>query len=375
MLALSAGFRHPSRSRRALRDDDVPRRAARPIRRRVMGIITGEMFIAFSMVLVMLAMSALAPLRTWRAAMGVAAAPSWKLALGLWTAGFGASLFLLTCIFGGALLRASDVLGASGNWLEGLWIFFTWRLLRPSAHRRRPRSPPRSYSVLALRLATRPGLLMGATFRRLHRLGSPCSAWGLAGLIDVNGQGFAIKQLFPQAHALDLGMGFIFASHKKAAVHARDVADLIGTAGGAPLPSATCRAGGHGDARGLWLYRDRASRRLWCAAGIRGRVLAGFASRIGARFGLSGVIVDRYGARRSGRSSLLAAAVARGDAQGGRTGFRRRARFRLGALYMLRWPELCEAFEQGGPAQPGAAERDGPHGRSACFWRSTSPCR
>ena len=127
----------------------------------VMGIIAGEMFIAFSMVLVVLAMSALAPLRAWRAVAGVASAPSWKLALGLWTAAFGAGLFLLSCIFGGALLRASSVLGASGDWLRGLWIFFTWSYglgIVGAAF------AATLYSVLALRLATRPGLLMAATF-------------------------------------------------------------------------------------------------------------------------------------------------------------------------------------------------------------------
>ena len=80
----------------------------------VMGIITGEMFIAFSIVLVVLAMSVIAPLRTWRAVLGVAAAPGWKLGLGLWLAAFGAGLFVLSSIFGGALLRASNVLSASG---------------------------------------------------------------------------------------------------------------------------------------------------------------------------------------------------------------------------------------------------------------------
>ncbi len=59
----------------------------------VMGIIAGEMFVAFSMPLVMLAMSALAPLRTWRAVLGVAAAPSRKLALGLWIAGSAPDCF------------------------------------------------------------------------------------------------------------------------------------------------------------------------------------------------------------------------------------------------------------------------------------------
>jgi hypothetical protein len=91
----------------------------------VMGFITGGEFVAFGILLGVLAMSTLVPTRAWRSVLGVAAAPSWQLALGLWITAFGIGLFLLSCIFGGALLRAPQVLGASGNWFGGLWIFFT----------------------------------------------------------------------------------------------------------------------------------------------------------------------------------------------------------------------------------------------------------
>src|ERR1700744_6298252 len=119
MLALSAGFiilPDPGANYATMSLHDAPL-VYTPA---VMGIITGEMFNAFSIPLLLLAMSALAPLRIWRAVLGVSAAPPRKLTLGLWLAGFGAALFLLTCIFGGALIRASSVLSASGSWLGGL---------------------------------------------------------------------------------------------------------------------------------------------------------------------------------------------------------------------------------------------------------------
>jgi len=308
----------------------------------VMGIITGEMFIAFSMVLVMLAMSALAPLRTWRAAMGVAAAPSWKLALGLWIAGFGAGLFLLTCIFGGALLRASDVLGASGNWLGGLWIFFTWAYglgVVGAAF------AATLYSVLALRLATRPGLLMGATFVAFI-VWVAVFGVGLAGFVDVNGQGFAIRQLFAQAHTLDLGMGFIFASHKKAAVHARDVADLIGTAGGALFLLQRAMLVAAAMLASLALSGPRVAPLVARSRNWK-RGLAGLTSVLSARFGLSGVIVGQIWSAPLWALVLLAAAVAAETVKAGEPVSVMALGFAWG-LYMLRWPELCEAFEQGG---------------------------
>ncbi len=309
----------------------------------VMGIIAGEMFIAFSMPLVMLAMSALAPMRTWRAVFGVAAAPSWKLALGLWIAAFGAGLFLLSCIFAGALLRASSVLGASGDWPGGLWIFFAWSYglgVVGAAF------AATLYSVLALRLATRPGLLMGATFIAFI-LWVAVFGVGLAGLIDIDGPPTAIAQLFPGAHALDLGMGFIFSSHKKAAVHAHDVADLISTPGGIRFLLM----------RGLLV------------------VVAVLAALISSGPRVAPLVVRKLGIRKprarrirqrperafrsDGRDRrpdlaplpralvLLAAAVAAETVKAGDQVSVVALGFAWG-LYMLRWPEVCEAFEQGG---------------------------
>lgn len=307
----------------------------------VMGIITGEMFIAFSMLLVVLAMSALAPMRAWRAVLGVASAPSWKLALGLWIAAFGAGLFLLTCIFGGALLRASAVLGASGHWLGGLWIFFTWAYglgIVGAAF------AAALYSVLALRLATRPGLLMGATFVSFI-IWVAVFGVGLAGLVDVNGQSFAMKQLFAHAHTLDLGMGFIFASHKKAALHARDVADLLSVPGGVRflmmrgtlvIVAALAALTMSGPRVAPLVVRSRSSK----------HGLTGFASVVGARFGLSGVVVSQVWSAPLWALPLLVAAIAAEAANAGSPISVVALGFAWG-LYMLRWPELCEVFERG----------------------------
>lgn len=308
----------------------------------VMGIITGEMFIAFSMVLVMLAMSALAPLRTWRATLGVAAAPSWKLALGLWTAGFGAGLFLLTCIFGGALLRASNVLSASGDWLGGLWIFFSWAYgmgIVGAAF------AAALYSVLALRLATRPGWLMGVTFVAFV-VWVALFGVGLADSIDVNGKTFALAQLFPQTTTNDFAMGFIFSSHKKPPVHAHAVADLISTAGG--IQFLLMRGGLVVIAMltALTLSGRRVAPLVVRSRNF-GRGLAGFASRLGTRFGLTGVIVGQTWSAPLWALVLVIAAVVAETVKAPD----QLAVVALGfawGLYMLRWPELCEAFEQGG---------------------------
>src|SRR5665213_1112601 len=78
MLALSAGFiilPDPGASYATMTFHGAPL-VYTPA---VMGIIAGAMFGAVSMPLVVLAMSALALMRTWRAVFGVAAAPSWKL--------------------------------------------------------------------------------------------------------------------------------------------------------------------------------------------------------------------------------------------------------------------------------------------------------
>jgi hypothetical protein len=308
----------------------------------LMGIIAGEMFIAFSMPLVMLAMSALAPLRTWRAVFGVAAAPSWKLALGLWTAAFGAGLFLLSCIFGGALLRASSVLGASGDWPGGLWMFFTWSYglgVVGAAF------AATLYSVLALRLALRPGLLMGATFIAFI-VWVAVFGVGLAGFVDIDGRGFAIAQLFPGAHNVDLGMGFIFSSHKKPAVQARDLADLITTPGGVRfllmrgalvVVAMLTALIASGPRVAPLVIRSRNSK----------SGLTGFAGALAARFGLTGVIVGQIWSAPYWALALLVAAVAVETVKAADPISVVALGFAWG-LYMLRWPEICEAFEHGG---------------------------
>jgi hypothetical protein len=339
MLALSAGFiilPDPGASYATMTFHDAPL-VYTPA---VMGVIAGEMFVAFSIPLVMLAMSVLAPLRAWRAVLGVAGGPGRKAALGLWLAGFGAGLFLLTCIFGGALLRASNVLAASGDLRAGLWIFFTWSYglgVVGAAF------AATLYSVLALRLATRPGLLMGATFLAFI-LWLAVFGVGLSGLVDVHGQRFATAQLLPGAH--ELSMGFIFSSHKRAAIHARDVADLLSVPGGigflvmrgvlvaVALVSALMLAG-----RRIAPLATRS--RNW------GRGLAGFTSRLGARFGLTGVIAGQIWSTPVWALVLVGAAVAAETIKAPDPLSVVALGFAWG-LYMLRWPELCEAFEQGG---------------------------
>jgi hypothetical protein len=341
MLALSAGFiilPDPAAHYATMTLHDAPL-VYTPA---VMGVITGEMFIAFSMPLVMLAMSALAPMRSWRIVLGVAGGPGWTLALGLWIAAFGAGLFLLSCIFGGALLRASNVLGASGDWLGGLWTFFTWSYglgVVGAAF------AATLYSVLALRLATRPGLLMGVTFVAFI-VWVAVFGVGLANVVDIDGRGFAIAQLFPRAHGLDLGMGFIFSSHKKAAVHARDVSDLISTAGGilflmtraALVVTAMLAALVLSGPRVAPLVARSRNSKHW---------FAGFASGLGARFGLTGVIAGQIWSLPLWALALVVAAVVAETVKSAD----QTAVIALGfawGLYMLRWPELCEAFEQGG---------------------------
>ena len=341
MLALSAGFivlPDPGASYATMTLHEAPLVYSPS----VMGVIAGEMFGAFCMPLLVLAMSVLTPMRTWRAVFGVAAAPSWKLALGLWIAAFGAGLFLLSCIFGGALLRASSVLGASGDWPGGLWIFFTWSYglgVVGAAF------AATLYSVLGLRLATRPGLVMGATFVAFI-LWVAVFGVGLAGFVDIDGRGFAIAQLFPGAHALDLGMGFIFSSHKKAAVHARDLADLISTPGGVRFLLMRGLLVSLAPLAALALAGPRIAPLV-----VRGKNsrtgLAGFASVLSARFGLTGVIVGQIWSAPLWALVLLVAAVAAETVKAGDQISVVALGFAWG-LYMLRWPEICEAFEQGG---------------------------
>lgn len=303
MLALSAGFLilpNPGASYATLTFHNQPL-VYTPA---VMGVITGGMFVAFSMLLGVLAMSALAPMRAWRAVFGVTAAPSWALAMGVWLAGFGAGLFLLTCIWGGALMRASSVLHASGSWLDGLWIFFTWTYgvgVVGAAF------AATVYSVLALRLATRPGLLMGVTFITFIFWVAAFDI-AMADSVDIDGQGFALRHLFPGTHRLDLGMGFIGGLRNKVGVHAHAVGDLISTPGGVHF--LLMRAGLVVSAllAALLLSGTRVKPLVTRSKNSK-RSLGGFLSVLGARFGLAGVIVGRIWSAPFWATALLIAAI------------------------------------------------------------------
>jgi len=304
----------------------------------VMGFITGGEFVAFAILLGVLAMSALAPLRAWRSVFGVAAAPAWSLAAGLWIAQFGLGLFLLTCIFGGALLRASGVLSASGNWANALWIFFTWTYGLGVAGAAVAATVA---GVLALRLATRPALLMGATFI----LWIVVIATFVEGPVDIAGQGFALAHLFPQELRSSFAMGFIGGARHDAGVAAHDVGALpdVSRAGQfllargaivlAALLAAFVLAGPH--LKPL-VARSRASK----------HVLSGYFGRIIGRFGLAGVIVGQVWNAPLWALVLAAVAVAAEAIHAGDPISVVALGFAWG-LYMLRWPELCEAVEQG----------------------------
>jgi hypothetical protein len=305
----------------------------------VMGFITGGEFVAFAILLGVLAMSALAPMRAWRSVFGVTAAPSWELALGLWIAGFGVGLFLLTCIFGGALLRASNVLGASGNWLGGLWIFFTWAYGLGIVGAALAATVA---SVVLLRLATRPALLMGATFILWILVLSVL----IVGPADIAGHGFGLARLFPQAHRTDFAMGFIGGAKHRSGVLARDIGALPGISGGvtfllsrlvlvfAALVAALVLSGPR--IKPL-VVRSKSSK----------RALAGYVSALSAHFGLAGVIVGQIWSAPLWALVLLVAAIALETINAGNPISVMALGFAWG-LYMLRWPELCEAFEHGG---------------------------
>jgi hypothetical protein len=305
----------------------------------VMGFITGGEFVAFGILLGVLAMSTLVPMRAWRSVLGVAAAPSWQLALGLWIAAFGIGLFLLTCIFGGALLRAPQVLGASGNWFGGLWIFFTWAYSLGTAGAALAATVA---SLLALRLATRPALLMGATFL----IWIVVLAALIAGPADIAGHGFGLANLFPQAHRTDFSMGFIGGAQHKAGMRANDIGALPDASGGAlflltrvvlVLATLFIALVLSGPRMMPLVIRSRASKRS----------LARFFSVLSARFGLAGVIVSQIWSAPLWALTLLIAAIAVEAVNAGNPTSVVALGFAWG-LYMLRWPEFCEAFEHGG---------------------------
>lgn len=305
----------------------------------VMGFITGGEFVAFSILLGVLAMSALSPVRAWRSVFGVAGARSPELALGLWIAGFGVGLFLLTCIFIGALMRASHVLGASGNWLGGLWIFFTWTYglgIVGAAF------AATVASVVQLRLATRPALLMGVTFILwIVILGSL-----IAGTADIAGHGFGMAQLFPQAKRTDFAMGFIGHAQQRTGVQARAVGALPDVAGGVEFLLARVAIIFGALVAALLLSGPRL-KPLVVRSRTWGRAIAGYGSAFAARFGLAGVIVGQIWIAPLWALGLLAVAIGFEAVNAGNPTSVMALGFAWG-LFMLRWPELCEAFEHRG---------------------------
>ena len=305
----------------------------------VMGFITGGEFVAFAILLGVLAMSALVPLRAWRVALGVSGASSWSLSLGIWTVTFGIALFLLTCIFGGALLRASHVICASGNCLGGFWIFFSWTYGLGMVGAGLAATVT---SAVALRLATRPALLMGATFVIwIVVLGAL-----VVGPTDIGGHAFAMAHLFPQADRRDLQMGIIGGGHEMTGVKSRAVGDLLRVSGGvqfvfarAALVFATLLAALvlSGPRLKPLVTRSKASK----------HAIAAYFSAFSASFGLTGVIVEQIWSVPLWTLALLVAAVGVETVYAGMPLSVIALGFAWG-FYMLRWPGLCEAFEHGG---------------------------
>ena len=307
----------------------------------VMGFITGGEFVAFAILLGVLAMSALAPLRAWRCVFGVAAAPSRSLAVGIWIAAFGLGLFLLSCIFGGALVRASTVLSASGDWWRALWIFFTWAYGLGVVG---AAVAATIASVLTLRLSTRPALLMGATFI----LWVVVIAAFVEGPIDIAGQGFALAHLFPQENRSSFAMGFIGGAQHRAGVASHAVGALPAVSGAgqfllaraaivlAALLAAFVLAGPR--VRPL-VMRSRATTHVLSGS-------LGKPSNLSARYGLVGVVVRQVWSVPPWAVVLLVVALAVETMHAGDPISVVALGFAWG-LYMMRWPELCEAFEHG----------------------------
>jgi hypothetical protein len=337
MLALSAGFMilpNPGASYATL----TFHRHTLIYTPAVMGVIAGCEFVAFAILLGVLAMSTLAPLRAWRNVFGVAGAPGWTLALGLWLAGFGVGLFLLGCIFGGALLRASGVLGASGDWPGGFWIFFSWTFGLGIVGAALAATVA---SVLVLRLATRPALLMGATFLCWIIVLSML----IAGPADITGQGFGLAHLFPQARRDDFSMGFIFNGHHLAGIQARAVGALPAVSGGGIFLLTRVALVFAALLTALVLSGPRVMP-LVARSRTSTRAFARHFSAFSTRFGLAGVIIGQIWSAPFWALVLLVAAIAFETTAAGSPVAVIALGFAWG-LYMLRWPEVCEAFEQG----------------------------
>jgi hypothetical protein len=338
MLALSAGFLvlpDPGADYATLTLNNQPL-AYNPA---VMGFITGGEFTAFSGALGVLAMTVMTPMATWRAVYGVTGAPAWKLALAGWVAAFGVGLFLLTCIWAGALIRAGSVLAQSGDLIGGLWIFTSWSFglgIVGAA------ISATLYSLLSMRLATRPGLFMGATFFAWVAILSLSISKG----IDMIGAHFADPRFIPGDHGDQFSMGILGGMHGHGTVATRVLGDLVSTPGGADFFLTRLAL----VAAGLGLTLALSGPRL---KPLVARTRAGGWSpgatlpAISARLGLTGVIFRQVWTVRL--LTLLALDVAvtfealhTGDKLGVLAlGF-------AWGLYMLRWPELCAAFEQCG---------------------------
>jgi hypothetical protein len=308
----------------------------------VMGFITGGEFTAFSGALGVLAMTVVAPMAAWRAVYGVARAPAWRIALGGWIAAFGVGLFLLTAIVFGALVRGWSVLGAHGDPLGGLLIFASWAYGVGVAG---AGISATVYAILSMRLATRPGLFMGATFIAWITILST----SLSNHVDLSGQYFAGSLLIPGYKALGLGAGFsmgIEAGVKQhAAVVTRVLGDLFSTPGGLQFFSQRLGIAGAGLLLTLILSGTRLDPLV---PRVRtGLSVAKITANLSARFGLTGVIFRQLWSK---QLLVLAALIAAVTFEALHTTDRVGA-MALGfawGLVMLRWPELCEAFEHGG---------------------------
>jgi hypothetical protein len=303
----------------------------------VMGFITGGEFTAFSGALGVLAMTVVAPMTQWRAVYGVANAPAWRVALGGWIAAFGVGLFLLTAIWAGALARGWSVLSAHGDALGGLWIFTTWAYGLGVAG---AGVSATIYALLSMRLATRPGWFMAATFVAWVTILSTA----LSKEIDISGQSFAGPLLFPGYTGHPMGMGIEGGLKSHAAVATRVLGDLFSTPGGPQVIAKRFAFAGVGLLATLALAGPRLKP-------LVPRVRAGWsASKLGAaiaaRFGLGGVVFRQLWSK---QFFVLAAMVAAVAVEALHTGDRF-GTIALGfawGLVMLRWPDLCQAFEQG----------------------------
>ncbi len=303
-----------------------------------MGFIAGAEFTAFSGALGVLAMTVMAPMAAWRAVYGVANAPAWRVALGGWVAAFGVGLFLLAAIWAGALVRAWSVLSAGGDPLGGLYTFTTWAFGVGVAG---AGISATVYAILSMRLATRPGLFMGATFVAWIMILSTSINKG----VDLSGETFAGPLLIAGYHARDLGMGIMVDSKHHAPIVTRTLGDLFSVPGGAVFAAKRMAIAGVGLALTLILSGPRLKplvprvRAGWSAAKI--------CAAISARFGLTGVIFRQLWSK---QLLVLAALIAAVTVEALHTNDRLGA-MALGfawGLVMLRWPELCEAFEHGG---------------------------